>query len=295
MQPQSRISLNAIRMFAAVVRHRAITGAAEELHVTPSAVSHQLRKLEREIGLPLFERGNNSIMPTAQGARLYQGAAGAIEDIDRAVAALTRDARQVVVRAPLSFAIRWLIPALERFKANHPGIQVRVETSHYNQFRLEYGIDLAITYHRVDESAPDADLLLRDDCVPVASPGLLHRHAGEEGKPTSIPALQCSADNWDWKLWAKAVDLRFDELTLADGFDIDDAALHGAVAGYGMTLAPAAMIARELRFGTLVPVGTYQPVHLGGYFVRTHSDNGKSVRDFARWLKAEMQGEAAKF
>tara|TARA_E500000305_G_scaffold85898_1_gene72030 strand:- start:1304 stop:2191 length:888 start_codon:yes stop_codon:yes gene_type:complete len=295
MQPQSRISLNAIRTFAAVVRHRAITGAAEELHVTPSAVSHQLRKLEREIGLPLFERGNNSILPTAQGERLYQGAAGAIEDIDRAVAALTRDAQQVVVRAPMSFAIRWLIPALERFKASHPGIQVRVETSHYNQFRLEYGIDLAITYHRVDEPTPEADLLLRDDCVLVASPGLLQSVDGEAWNPCSIPALQCSSDNWDWKLWAKAVGLRFDELTLADGFDIDDAALHGAVAGYGMTLAPAAMIARELRFGTLVPVGTYQPVHLGGYFVRTHSDNGKSVRDFARWLRAEMQDVCVKF
>lgn len=295
MQPQKRISLNAIRAFAAVVRHRAVTGAAEELHVTPSAVSHQLRKLEREIGLPLFERGNNSIMPTVQGERLYQGAAGAIEDIDRAVAALTRDARQVVVRAPLSFAIRWLIPALERFKVRHPDIQVRVETSHYNQFRLEYGIDLAITYHRIDEPVPEADLLLQDDCMPVTSPGLLQLHAGEERKPTSIPALQCSADNWDWKLWAKAVGLRFDELTLTDGFDIDDAALHGAVAGYGMTLAPAAMIVRELRYGTLVPVGIYPHVRLGGYFVRTHNDNGKSVRDFILWLKAEMQDEAAKF
>lgn len=289
MQPQNRISLNAIRVFAAVVRHRAITGAAEELYVTPSAVSHQLRKLEREIGLPLFERGNNSIMPTAQGERLYQGAAGAIEEIDRAVAALTRDARQVVVRAPMSFAIRWLIPALEGFKSNHPGIQVRVETSHYNQFRLEYGIDLAITYHRIDEPAPEAELLLLDDCMPVASPGLLRSDDGEEKSLNLIPALQCSADNWDWKLWSKAVGLRFDELTLADGFDIDDAALHGAVAGYGMTLAPAAMIARELRYGTLVPVKGYKPVSMGGYYVRTHSDNSKAVRDFIRWLKAEMK------
>ncbi|MEP3115520.1 LysR substrate-binding domain-containing protein [Nisaea sp.] len=289
MQHQSRISLNAIRVFAAVVRHRAITGAAEELHVTPSAVSHQLRKLELEIGLPLFERGNNSITPTAQGERLFRGAAGAIEEIDRAVAALTRDAWQVVVRAPLSFAIRWLIPALERFKANHPETQVRVETSHHNRFRLEYGIDLAITYHRIDDPTPEAELLLRDDCVPVASPGLLRSVDGEENSLALIPALQCSTDNWDWKLWSNAVGLRFDELILADGFDIDDAALHGAVAGYGMTLAPAAMIARELRYGTLVPIRGYRPVSMGGYYVQTHKDNSKAVRDFIRWLMAEVK------
>ena len=129
MQIGRRISLNAIRVFTTVARTGSLTAAGAELGVTPGAVSHQLKKLEDGLGVSFFRRGNNSVSLTDVGERFYQEVAPAIGLIEHSAGALSRDENEITVQASMSLAVRWLIPALDRFRAVCPKARVRVETS----------------------------------------------------------------------------------------------------------------------------------------------------------------------
>ncbi|WP_198155408.1 LysR family transcriptional regulator [Candidatus Burkholderia verschuerenii] len=128
MQIGRRISLNAVRVFVAVARTGSLKAAGAELGVTPSAVSHQLKKLEDELGVIFFNRGNNSVFLTGSGERFYQDVASAISLIERSADALYRNEAEINVQASTSLALRWLIPSLDRFRDACPKVRVRVET-----------------------------------------------------------------------------------------------------------------------------------------------------------------------
>jgi LysR family transcriptional regulator, glycine cleavage system transcriptional activator len=136
-------SLNPVKAFDAAARHASLKMAAEELGVTASAVSHQVRQLEESLGARLFSRSNNAIELTAEGKLFHDAAAPAINAIAGAAASLHRDANEVVVRASVSMALRWLIPRLGRFREAHPSVRVRLETALLPQ-TLDDDVDILI-------------------------------------------------------------------------------------------------------------------------------------------------------
>ena len=294
MQATLRFSLNAARVFTVAARHGTISGAAAELGVTPSAVSHQIKNLEIVIGVSLFLRGNNSIRLTDAGRRFHEDASAAIAMIDRSAAALRRGEDEIVVRVSVSLAVRWLIPALERFKRLHPDVRVRVETTHLSDESLGQSTDVAITYRRIGDDPAQGALLLRDLSRPVLSPVLFaassYRGPQDIG---NIPAIKCTADNWDWRLWAKEMNIAAHKIMIVDEFDTDDAALHAAVAGLGMVLAPALMTAVEIDSGALIELPGFQPVEVGRYILISGQRQVRAVRRFCDWLRAEMADASA--
>lgn len=290
MQISRRVSLNAVRVFATVARTGSLTAAGAELGVTSGAVSHQLKKLEDELGVSFFNRGNNSVSLTDAGERFYQEVAPAIALIERSAETLYRDENEISVLASMSFAVRWLIPSLDRFRTICPEARVRVETNAYLTFPAVPASDVSIRYVRAGDSVDGWEALCRDFSRPVVSPSLLARDGnGQEITISDVPALQCAAGNWDWKLWCETLDISLADLTFAHEFDTDDAALHACVAGLGMVLAPPILTARETRSGALVALPGYEPVEIGAYRYQRRSES-RVVRQFCGWMDAEMRG-----
>lgn len=289
MQGRHRVSLNAIRVFAIVARTGSLTAAGAELGVTSGAMSHQLKKLEDELGVSFFRRGNNTVTLTDLGQRFYQEVAPAIGLIERSAQALYRDENEISVHATTSLALRWLIPSLDRFRALCPKVRVRVETSSARGFPTVPDSDISIRYFRAGETAEGWEFLARDLRRPVVSPSLLTRDGNSrEIAVRGVPALQCCTGNWDWKLWCETFHISLADLSFAHAFDTDDAALHACVAGLGMVLAPTILTGREMKSGALVTLPGYEPVETGTYRYQRRSES-RSVRQFCGWMDAEMR------
>lgn len=292
MQERHRVSLNTIRVFAVVARTGSLTAAAAELGVTAGAVSHQIKKLEDELGISLFRRGNNTVSLTDAAQRFYDEVAPAIRLIERSAEALYRNEAEISVHASTSLAMRWLIPSLNRFRSLCPSARVRVETGSARGLSAQADSDIAIRYFRDGEAAEKWVLLARDVRRPVISPNLLAKYPnGRRPSIQDLPALQCTAGNWDWKLWCETYHMSLTDLSVAHQFDTDDAALHACVAGLGVMLAPPLLTGKETRSGELVVLPGYEPVASGAYCYRRRSET-KVVRQFCRWMDAEMQNLA---
>lgn len=289
MQDKHRISLNAVRVFAIAARKGSLTAAGVELGVTSGAVSHQLKKLEDELGVSFFHRGNNTVSLTDAGRRFYQEVAPAIALIERSAAALYRDENEIGVHATTSLALRWLIPSLERFRTLCPQVRVRVETSSARRFPTVPDTDISIRYFRNGEAADGWEFLARDLRRPVVSPRLLKQDGqGLAIAVPNMPILQCCVDNWDWRLWCDVFDVAPTELHFAHAFDTDDAALLACVAGLGVMLAPTILTGRELTSGALVTIRGYDPVETGTYRYRRQSES-RAARQFCNWMDAELR------
>ncbi|MEM8814018.1 MAG: LysR family transcriptional regulator [Pseudomonadota bacterium] len=285
----SRISLNAVRIFTQVARYRSIAKAAEVLGVTPGAVSHQVKTLETAMGLALLERRANTIDLTEAGFRLSSEAEPAIALIERSVHDLCRDEEEVVLRVPVTLAVRTLVPALHQFGERRPNARVRIETFTESEVDIGPHADAAICYRRRTDPASSGLLLATDVSRPVLSPGLLDRLDYISRQDIArIPALQCTERNWDWVLWAEENAIPFDQLSLGPAFDVDDAALHGAIAGLGMVLAPPMMTEEALAAGTLVPLPDVTPVDVGRYVLLTSPRDRPILRHLTAWLQSVL-------
>lgn len=288
-----QLPLNAVRAFAAAARHNSILLAADELNVTPGAVSHQVKKLELALRTPLFTRANNSISLTGPGRQFYEDASSAIAMIERSARQVMGLEDELVIRVSITLAVRWLIPALERFKRLQPSLRIRVETTHYVDFALGGNCDIGITYRRFPEHASsaerDGELLLRDHSRPVLSPALLAK-SGYRARAdmAKVPALKCTDTNWDWHYWLDEVGLGGLQMDFADEFDADDMALRAAVAGLGMVLATPLNVDAELKSGALVELPDVEPVEMGGFYLLTGANKSQAVRQFRTWLREEF-------
>jgi LysR family glycine cleavage system transcriptional activator len=273
---------------------KSITLAADHLAVTPGAVSHQIKRLEVELGIKLFRRGNNSIELTEAGLRFHEDCAPAVAMIERSVGRLRRSADEIVIRVSMSLGIRWLIPALESFKKNHPTARVRIETANAGKLTAPEPSDIAIYYQRAADTSGPGEILVTDLSQPLLSPALLRTSCFlQSGKLPDVPALQCAAGNWDWKLWTEKHGLPDEEIAIAHTFDTDDAAIRAAAAGLGMVLSTAFLTTDEVRAGTLVALPGFVPIELGRYRLVMHSQPSRMAGNFRNWLRQEISAATA--
>ncbi|MGJ4858681.1 LysR substrate-binding domain-containing protein [Labrys sp. La1] len=294
MQTPRRLpSLNAVRVFEAAARLGSLKAAGEELGVTASAVSHQVRHLEEGLGVRLFARSNNAIELTAEGARFAAATAPALDIIAAAASALQRDANEVLVRASVSLALRWLIPRLGSFRQAHPSIRVRLETP-VSAMADHDDIDLVIGYSRAEGPAQGGTILFDDICVVVAAPDVAARYRDADATALAASGALISAtqDDWDWRRWAEVNGVDWRDVRMTSRFEIDDAAWEAASAGLGMTLASPRLIERELRNGLLTIVGLQDGLQLGNYWVRARPPIRRGAELFLAWL-LEAAGEDA--
>ncbi len=296
-------SLNALRAFWAAARHRSFAAAAEELHVTASAVSLQIRQLEEELEFKLFERTPKGLVLTPQGARLLPGITQAFEHLKGTIAAIDEaapgKARLSISVAP-SFATKWLLPRLGNFIDRHPDIEVdvtaRVELTNFDKDE----VDLAIRYGAGDYPGLMVERLLSDRRFPVCSPELLMRHG--QRNPDKVfraaPLLHDVSADRDpaapsWKMWLSAAGL--DDVDWRKGARFDQTALtlDAALAGLGVALAPAALVASDLAAGRLVRLAADElPGDFAYYIVHPKEKaQAPALLAFKGWLKQTMPAD----
>jgi LysR family glycine cleavage system transcriptional activator len=284
--------LNALRAFEAAARHRSFTRGAAELHVTQAAVSHQVKALEDHLELKLFARGDRGLVLTERGEDYYRAVRDAFDRLDDATARLlARDGRQTLTVTTLpSFAARWLVPRLGRFRDAHPQIDVRLAPD-VEIVDLERGdVDLAVRYGLGEYPRMRSERFLEEEVFPVCSPSLL---AGN--KPLREPAdlrehvLLHTEGHDEWRAWLRAAGVTDVDATRGPMFFDSSMILEAAIAGQGVALGRSVLAAAELASGRLVrPFAHRQAADFAYYLVAplTTADRPKIVA-FWTWLRAE--------
>ena len=288
--------LNALRAFEAAARHLSFTRAAEELHVTQAAISHQVKALEERLAITLFRRLNRTLLLTDEGQSYLPAVREAFDIIDGATARLqARDrAGSLTVSCMPSFAAAWLVRRLGRFRDLHPEIDVRVDpTDRVVDFARE-DADIAIRYGRGDWPGVTAERFLTEDVFPVCSPALL-----DGPHPLRVPSdlrhhtLLHDLFETDWRRWLVAADVSGVDPRRGPSFNDSSMVLQAAVDGQGVALGRSALAAADLAAGRLVrPFDVSLPVESAFYIVYpvSHVDRLKIVV-FRNWLVAEVASD----
>lgn len=306
--PRSLPPLNAVRAFEAAARLGAVGKAADELHVTHAAVSHQIKALEAWIGRPLFQRVGRGIAVNADGAALASVAGEALDALAARLAELkTREGgRSLTISAAPSIAYRWIVPRLPRFVDAHPEIDVRLNhSSQVTDFKRET-IDVGIRHGRGGWRDVEAVRLLDGCAYPMASPALLERAgldpAAHPLPPERIAGLsiqhEAAVDSLDlWRRWfAKA---GVPGIAFGQGAVYDDsgALLTVAVAGHGAVLGRVALAQEELRAGLLVCLSDIPIAEEDGYYL-VHDPARRedpAIAAFRDWVIGEAEAFQAAF
>jgi LysR family glycine cleavage system transcriptional activator len=293
--------LNALRAFEAAARHLSLTKAALELNVTAGALSHQIRGLEDNLGVKLFDRRVRSIALTEAGKALYPGLQAGFLRIRDAVANLkmSGDTRVLVVSTPPGFTSKWLAPRLYRFSIAHPEIDVRVSSSMNNANFTTDGVDAAIRNLSVD-AAPDGALevekLLDQTLMPVCSPAFVEKH-GPFTSPDMLrgaplihdDSFSSRAEMPTWADWFAAAGVTEVDVSRGLRFNSADHALNATVEGAGVLLAHDALAYDDLRTGRLVaPFDLTLPSGRCYCFVCAKRRRASpKVQAFRAWLREE--------
>lgn len=283
--------LNALRAFDAAVRHLSFKKAAEELFVTPGAVSRQIGNLEFFVGQKLFARQNGKVTLTDAGQAYGREIAEALGHIANATATVSRRAPRHVlkVKLPPTCATRWLVPRLASFHALHPEIAVQVMTSHEPvDFRLE-DVDVAIWYSKEPDRDFHCELLFPEVLIPVCNPVLALQIGAKTPRDLVRHVLLHSIlrPN-DWRHWFEATgvdDFRIDREVL---FDNSSLTYEGAMAGLGIAIAQSAFVKDELERGRLaIPVDISLTSDWGYYLLYPRDRPSAKIRAFHEWLSSE--------
>lgn len=280
--------LPALRTFEAAARLLSYSRAADELHVTHGAVSHQIRALEEQLGLALFARQGRTMTLTPAGAELLHATNAALRQIADALAAIRRqrNPNRLSVSVMPSFAGRWLAPRLAAFLDANPGCELNVLSSDAITDFARDGTDLAIRWGFGGYAGVCCEPFMDDVMFPVLSPHFAGGVPREPAALAGLPLLRSVGE--DWLPWFRAAGLDWDEP--ASGLALNDSGLvvQAAIDGQGIALARRSLALRALREGRLVrPFDIEVPLHYAphqGLPAAVGLDADGSPRRWAYWL-----------
>ncbi len=281
-----------MRAFEAAARHLSFSRAAAELNVTKAAVSHQVKALEDDLGLPLFRRLNRALMLTDAGQTLYPPITEALALMGAAVARVKRQDQsgELVLTMLDSFAAIWLVPRLGRFRKANPEIDVRITTSDESIDFSRGDVDLAIRYGAGHWPNVHAERLMTEEMFPVCSPALLERGPPLE-KPSDLAhhtLLQDHPRDY-WRMWLMAVGETSIDAERGPGYQHSNLVLQAAEQGDGVALARSVLAADALAAGRLVKLFADTVPAAYAYYLVCPPDHLRrpKVKAFRRWLLAE--------
>ena len=289
--------LSALRAFEAAARHRSFKDAADELAVTPTAISHQVKSLEEHLGVRLFERRTRQVALTLEGDALFpvlrDGFDAFAAGVQQVTASRARPA--VTVSATRAFTARWLVPRVTRFQAAHPDISLQLQASDDVVDLHAEQVDLAVRYGPGPYSGLRADTLFVDRFAPLASPNLNLSTPDDLHRAPLIHFDWRRADpvNPTWSRWFKMAGLAAPEVAAELRFSEESHAIQAAVAGHGVGMLSLVLVQEEIALGLLVqPFGptiegfTYRLVEAPD---RRKSEHVDAVR---AWLVSESGSDA---
>jgi LysR family glycine cleavage system transcriptional activator len=292
-----------LKVFEAAGRHLNFTRAAEELNVTPAAVSHQIKEFEDQLGRRLIERTSRSMRLTEAGQILHAAVGEALSGLNRSLARMdkSRDAARLKVSASTSVAAKWLVPRLDDYMKLHAGVEVQLDVSDRVRDFDRDDIDVAIRFGNGIYPGARADRLFDNTIFPVCSPALLtakkplkqprdllqHRliHVEWSGQGITWP---------NWRMWMLAAGVS--DFNETGGLYLDNSglALQAAIEGQGVALAESSLVSDDLASGRLV-----QPFALTikgppqfAYYIISPAETAEDalIKSFREWIL----GEAAK-
>jgi LysR family glycine cleavage system transcriptional activator len=291
-------SLNGLKAFESAARHMSFTQAALELNVTQTAISHQIRRLEDELGVRLFLRLKDGLALTDEGRAYFPGVRSAFHELRHCTETLLDSVHDsaLTVSTLVSFASKWLLPRLASFQEAYPNIDVRVSASTDLVDFRKVGIDAAIRYGSGDWKGLRADWLMSDEVFPVCSPKLLVgpnalKAPGDLPHHTLLQVSGMTRD--DWSLWLGAAG---QPSALAEGsrltFDLAMMAVQAAIDGLGVCIGRSTYVDDDLKAGRLVaPFALRLKSDLGFYLVTpVEAAHSKKVEAFRAWLIDSIRG-----
>ena len=285
----------ALRALEAVARTGSLTKAADAMHVTHGAISHQLKGLEDDLGVRLIERAGRGIRLTDEGERFASRVRGALAELAEAVREITEHSnpRQFRVSVMPSFAARWLLPRIGRFLAANPDIDLDVRASvTLTDFRRD-DVEAALRYGGGHYPGVASEHLLDDVYYPVCSPRL------GDGRLPTRPAeisryLLLRSDNEFWQPWFRAAGLDWPEPTRGPIFNDASHLMQAAVDGQGIALARSSLIGNDVANGVLVrlfDIEVPSPFHYYLVYPPRLAASPK-LASFRAWLREEIARDA---
>ena len=289
--------LVALQAFETIARRKSFALAAQELHLTPSAVSHQVAKLESLLGVRLFERSARGVELTPAGQQYLQRVASALGAINAATEDLRHGVQDILyVHSSPSFASLWLMPRIASFTELHPNISLVLSASHvHSDFQLGQ-MDIDIRYGLPNWPNLEVESIFTERILPLASPEFIRTHAlHEPADLLRVPLIQSSVNLVQWPDWftrfggeqrPERMGLRFDRAMMS---------LDAAVQKLGVALESTSVGQALIDSGKLQPVfGDTLSVEVQAHFMvypARHASRPE-VRSFVEWLREEAQPSA---
>lgn len=288
--PGSSLPLRALVVFEAAARHGSFRAAAEELALTPSAVSHQVRSLEALLGVRLFDRVGRGVTLSADGQQYFAGIRDGFDMLRQATERMARrragshPAEVVRVQTPPSFAGRWLLPRLSGLLEKHPGIDIRLNAEKDHHRPGTAGVDLMIVYGDASAWRRSAVLLLDEILQPMCTPAL----AAGICAPVDLltrPLIGTRGNAMSWAEWFERNGVEGARSGPTMELDPSDVAIDGAAKGLGVVLESSILTEDERREGRLVTPLPDHAVAIPAYWLLEPAGGCRPVVDLVRtWL-----------
>lgn len=283
--------MTVLAAFEAAARRHSFTAAAEELNLTQSAVSRQIRSLEDTLGADLFVRERQTVRLTAAGETYAQEIRRALQLIATATLGFRANPQGGTLNLAIlpTFGTRWLAPRLPKFLAVHPGVTINLTTRLAPfDFKVDQ-LDAAIHFGAPEWPGAQLDFLMKETVLPACSPAIRSQYKLK--KPQDLlraPLVHLVSRPDAWERWLQAAGVAFDEVhgMLVDQFAV---ATQAAVAGMGVALLPTFLIEAELSRGDLVPAVDRPMESAGSYYLAwpIAREGYPPLQAFRRWIAAE--------
>ena len=294
------IPVNGLRVFESASRLDNFARAAAELHVTPAAVSQQIKKIEERLGSKLFERTGRGIRLSATGQRFRSEVHDALKALDNAVARVKNEPfdRHLSISTVGAFAARWLVPRLDGWRADHPDIDIRISTGGQLVDFNRDQIDLAIRIGDGRYSGLSSQVLMREAIIPLCHPDLVNgKYPLKKPEDLNHHTLihfdpKTGGINTDWGDWLARFGMTNTEDQGGLFFNDFSVAVNAAITGQGVLLGLRSLVEDALRGGMLtMPFGDSTDQRLGWYIVTPKNrTTHPRVTEFSQWLISESEG-----
>jgi LysR family glycine cleavage system transcriptional activator len=285
-------NLTALRAFEAAARHQNFSRAADELHVTHGAISHQVRALEEDLGVTLFHRNGKRITVTDGGEQFAAAIRKALVDMLMAAETVKAGAghQRLTITSLPSFAARWLSPRLGKFIELHPEIELMLQSSAHNVNFSREPIDLAIRFGSAHYPGEVEELVMDDFYYPVVSPKFNRGRLPRTPSELKLKMLLRS-DQEPWMPWFQAAHLSLPEPTGGIVFEDASMAARAAIEGHGIALARHAIVSTDIEAGQLVRLFDISVRSPSSYHLVCLPEALKKpqVQAFRAWLYAEVK------
>lgn len=283
--------LNALRLFEASARLLSFKNAADELLLTPSAVSHGIQSLEEWLGVPLFLRTTRGLVLSEAGAEYLPVVTGALDALAAGSARISsRSGKSVLaISSAPTFAARWLLPRLHDFRARHPELRVVIDTARERAELSEGGADVAIRLGRGKWQGLISELVLKEELVPVCSPAILDRVKNLDNIEEA-PLIHVSTTSVEWVAWARQAGRKPPDIAKGLHFDTLHMAFEAASQGLGVALGRKPLVNPELADRRLVEVWGSPFVSDTAYWLVSSETSAEEPRivAFRSWMREQI-------